>query len=110
VSTIVANDSAFDLSIITYIKRARRLLAHLEGPIILLSGQEHAHAALFVLQECVIIAQSVLVMSYLALARHGHPEGKQRCISAMAEVASVMKTMTQEDISKLNPFVMVRAL
>jgi hypothetical protein len=99
-----------DLGIITYIKRAHRLLTHLEEPMILLSGSEYSHGALFVLQECVIIAQSVLVMSYLALARCGHPEGKHKCVSAIAEVASVIKTMKQQDMGKLNPFVMVRAL
>jgi hypothetical protein len=96
-----------DIGIITLIKRARRTLAHLEGPIILLSGSEYAHAAFVVLQECVIVAQSVLAMCYLALARHGHPEGKQRCMSAIIEVVCVTKALKPEDMDALDPFAMV---
>jgi hypothetical protein len=104
---LAAISSAYEVSIITFIKRARRLLAHLEGPILLLSGSEHAHAALVVLQGCVIATHSVLAMSYLALARYGHQEGKQRCIYAIADVVKVTKTLKQEDMDALDPFTIV---
>jgi hypothetical protein len=100
--------SAFDVSILTYIKRARRLLAHLEGPILLLGGSEHGHAAFIVLQECVIITQCVLAISYLSLARQGHLEGKRRAMSAISELVSVTKTLEQEDMDAIDPFPMVR--
>jgi hypothetical protein len=102
--------SAFDVGILTYIKRARRLLAHVEGPILLLSGSEHGHAALMVLQGCVIIAQCVLAINYLSLARQGHLEGKRRAMSAISELVIVTKTLKQEDMDAIDPFPMVCGL
>jgi hypothetical protein len=94
----------------SYIKRARRLLMHLEGLVLILSPSKYGHAALVVLQQCLIMTQFVLMISYLALARYGHSEGKRRAMSTISELVSVTKRLKQEDMDTLDPFPLVRRL
>jgi tmRNA-binding protein len=93
-----------------YIKRARRLLVHLEELALIFSDNERGHAALVALKESVIIAQFVLAISYVSLARHGHSEGKRKAILTIAELVSITRTLKQDDMDAINAFPLVCAI
>jgi hypothetical protein len=86
-----------------FISRARRFLAHLEGPILAFSAIED-RPVFTVLQECAIIVNTALLLVYLVLARHGYDEGKRKGVAAILEIVSITKTMRPEELDCLDPF------
>jgi hypothetical protein len=101
-----------DLADLSCITRARRLLLHLEEPILRLSTNPSARAAYVALQSLAILAHTVLVMAYRALARRGqanggHEEARRKCVSAMCEAVGVSTTLQGDDFDAIDPFPMV---
>jgi hypothetical protein len=94
----------------SFIKRARRLLMHLEGLALIFSDTQHGHAMFVALQESIFIAMFVLVASFFALAKHGHSEGKRRAILTMTELVGVTSALKPEDMESINGFPLVRQL
>jgi hypothetical protein len=94
------------------ITRARRLLLNIEEPILRLSTVPSARAAYVTLQSLAILAHTVLVIAYRALARRGrangsHEEARRKCVSAICEVVGVSQTLQGDDFDVIDPFPMV---
>jgi hypothetical protein len=88
----------------TFIRRARRFLSHLEGPILTFSAVGNP-PVLSILQECAILVNTALLNVYIALARHGYDEGSRKGVAALVEIVSITKTLRPEELDCLDPLV-----
>jgi hypothetical protein len=88
----------------TFIRRARRFLSHLEGPVLTFSAAGN-RPVFSVLQECAILVNTALLNVYIALAQHGHDEGSRKGVTALVEIVSITKTLRPEELDCLDPLV-----
>lgn len=89
-----------------FIKRARRFLAHLDGPILAsnIAGNRAIYASL---QQCAITVNTALVNVYVYLASHGYVEAIRKCVGCIIEVVSITRTVNPDELNYMNPFALV---